>query len=88
MPNPASLQTKERAEKSAKTNLYEAVIATTPADTEEKVMVKLPTFNRREGPCPWTPRAGAAQETPQRGDRCIVAITDTNEPWVIGWWPA
>lgn len=42
-----------------------------------------------DGPCPWTPRVDGDGDVllPNKGDRCLVAMSDENTPWVVAWWP-
>lgn len=66
---------------------YEAEIAAAPGSVSDPVHVVIPAIDRslRVGPCPWTPRPGAA--LPARGDRALVIFSDTEEPWIVTWWP-
>lgn len=74
-------------------------IANTPASLNAEVYVTLDNFSPDQpiGPVHgWqphyqvTPAAGEDPLSvdvllPQAGDRCLVAQTDTDEPWLIGW---
>ncbi len=51
--------------------------------------------NSTWGPAPWMPRVDDAGSPvlPQRGDRCVIALAETEtqgtaEIWIIGWWPS
>lgn len=65
--------------------------ATTPNEDEAAyVLIKhLDDEKHRIGPCPWSPRLLDAGHygVPERGDRCLVAFTEEDEPWIIEWWP-
>lgn len=76
--------------------LFEGVIASTPATVSEQVKVVIPAhdFDQPFGPAPWTPRplAGGTVSMPSRGDRCVAALAETDDPgepevWILAWWP-
>lgn len=77
--------------------LYDGIIATTPADLDTEVEVRLPAYDRnlRFGPAPWMPRvaeggSGIEVVRPSRGDPCVVGFAETTGPgtpklWVLAW---
>jgi len=76
--------------------LFEGEIAGDATGPADKVPVTLQAFdrNQRFGPAPFAPMVDAigAVLLPNRGDRCVVALAETDEPgepevWIIGWWP-
>jgi hypothetical protein len=71
--------------------LVEGIIVSQPADTTEGVLVRVETFDRtlRYGPCPWAARVvdDSTYAIPSDGDRCLLAVTEENDAWVIQWWP-
>lgn len=70
------------------TRLLEGEAADTATADSDPIRVICPTFSRTAaiGPAPWPPRPDGAR--PQTGDRCLVAISDQGEPWVIAWEPS
>ena len=66
---------------------WRAIVATSASDTDDKVEVVIPDFDRelRWGPCRWMQRDITSR--PERGDLCLVLFDNRNEPWVIAWWP-
>lgn len=79
--------------------VYEGRITEDAPDVQTPVEVVLPAFDPdlKFGPAPWSPRmileAGEpVMEMPQRGDRCVVALAETEDPgepevWIVEWWP-
>lgn len=76
--------------------LYEGTINEDASSLTDEVTVIVHAFDRETkwGPAPWMPRvsSGVALVMPQQGDRCIVALAETEDPgepevWIIGWWP-
>lgn len=75
--------------------IFEGKVAKNVSDVGEMARVTLPAFSDElKWEAPWMPRAvaGGTVDMPQKGDRCIVALAETEEPgtpeaWIIGWWP-
>jgi hypothetical protein len=70
--------------------IFEGIFAENAATVDSMLEIIIPSFdlNQRWGPCPWTPRpTDGGIDLPSRGDRCLVALDDNGNPWVIGWWP-
>lgn len=62
----------------------EGYVSRAPASTSEPLYVILPSFSLEYeyGPCIWHPRGN---EIPAKGARCLVAISEDGEPWVLAW---
>lgn len=76
---------------SSQNTLFEGIIARDATSVSEPVEVVVPAYdpNRVFASAPWMPRG---VDLPTEGDRCIVALGEsdipgTPEPWVIAWWP-
>lgn len=76
--------------------LYEGQIATEPETVNDKVEVVIRAFDQNLlwGPAPWQPRVDDGGDTilPVEGDRCVVALAETEDPgtpeiWVLEFWP-
>lgn len=76
-----------------------AVIASTPADTTERVYVTMPHVDgspthpngkHLHGPCPWTPRVVDSSHygIPEKGDLALVTFNEEGEPVIANWWAA
>lgn len=70
---------------------YEGRFSRTPGDVETPGWVHLDgtAEGAEDGPCPWSPRVSAlgGLQMPEKGDRCIVVISNDQRPWIVGWWP-
>lgn len=71
--------------------LFEGEVAVTVTDPTAGVEVTIPAFNAdlTWDPAPWMPRG---EDLPAKGDRCLVAFAETDDPgepevWVVAWWP-
>lgn len=65
---------------------WEGVVATGASGADDPVFVLLDGFDDRRhrwGPCFYIPRE---RQLPQRGDRCLVVFSDTQQPWLTSWW--
>lgn len=76
--------------------MFAGTIAQDASSLSDPVEVTLEAFDPDQswGPAPWMPRVDAAGEPdlPNQGDRCIVALAETDDPgtpevWIIAWWP-
>lgn len=76
--------------------VFEGRVAQDAASVGDKVKVTLDSFDREQmfGPAPWMPRVDDAGEPvlPNNGDRCVVALAETDEPsepevWILAWYP-
>lgn len=68
--------------------IWAGTIASDPADLDERVMVTLTEVGDGQlqlGPCRW--QARDATSLPARGDWCLVAFDQNEEPTVVTWWP-
>lgn len=79
----------------AGTQIYEGTISTDASSMSDQVGVILKAFGRElDWEAPWMPRVDELGNPlmPQEGDRCVVALAETEDPgepevWIIGWWP-
>lgn len=82
----------EKAGKLAGNLLLQGTVASNPVDVDDPAYVVVPSRSpiHRWGPAPYSPRiepGGATYAIPSRGDRCLVAFDDEDQPWIIEWWP-
>lgn len=66
------------------------IAAPAPASLTDPVYVTIdslytPEQPFKQGPLKWMPRGDAL---PAVGDECVALELDTQELWVIAWWPA
>jgi hypothetical protein len=66
---------------------WHALIASDPADLDEKVYIVIPEFSLalRFGPCKWQARSDTA--LPVRGNIALAIKSNRGEWWVVAWWP-
>jgi hypothetical protein len=67
--------------------LWYGTVAETVTALDDDLLVILPDFDPRHlwGPCKWQSRD--AVSLPSKGDECVVAFDNRNNPWVLAWWP-
>lgn len=68
--------------------LWAGTILDTASVATDEVRVTLPGADgarHAHGPCPFVPRGAVL---PSEGDRCLVAIDDEGDPWIVCWTPA
>lgn len=70
--------------------IWRGLISSNPINVNTKVTVTLPDLpdpgdKLRLGPCKWQSRDEVS--LPTIGDECLVIFDNTNEPWVVAWWP-
>ena len=65
---------------------YRGRIAETALNIQQRVSVTIDTLGRvTHGPCAWIPRG---QLLPAEGDLALIVFDETNEPWIVVWWPS
>ena len=77
--------------------LFAGTINEDASGLTDPVSVIIDAFSKEAdwGPAPWMPRAvngGADPLVPNKGDRCVVALAETEDPgapevWIVAWWP-
>lgn len=76
---------------SSRNTLFEGIIARDVASLSDLADVIIEAYDpdRIFASAPWMPRGVTL---PSEGDRCIVALGETDvpgtpEPWIVAWWP-
>lgn len=74
-------------------NTYEGRINRSVGSVDNPVQVTIDNLDGGQHEyerCYWTPRVDDAGDLvyPIRGDKCLVAISDEEEAWVLVWWPS
>jgi hypothetical protein len=86
---------------SGRSRIFEGVIAEDAPNVDTMIEVAVTAFDRDLvwGPCAWMPRIAPTSPTeqtillPAKGDRCVVALAETEDPgepevWILGYWPS
>lgn len=71
--------------------VFEGVVDDDASSLSDEVRVIIPAhdYDQPFGPAPWMPRGDLL---PAKGDRCVVALAETDDPgepevWILAWWP-
>lgn len=69
-------------------NSYKGRIAEDAAAADDEVTVIVPNYSgeHRHGPCRF-PLSNGAGVLPVRGDDCLVAFDEDEDPWIVVWYP-
>ena len=64
---------------------YRGRISETATNVLDRISVTIDQLGDvTHGPCNWIPRG---QMLPRKGDLALIIFDDTNEPWIVVWWP-
>ena len=60
-------------------------ISESALNIQQRIRVTIDTLGEvTHGPCRWTPRG---QMLPKKGDLALIMFDETQEPWIVVWWP-